>query len=364
MNKMPHMWENLLSNYKFCYPKLASCLVKKVGGEPVKEKIQVCGAEYEMSGSNPCIFKIGDKYMINIRMVNYHLNYNGSYHFSVDDGKIATVNQIWNLDSESLERVGMPITLVPTNNSLRYVGIEDWKPYPYSNMGEEGKWPYLGTVQCPRTGNIAIGYGVFEPDMVYGMYDGDGIAKPGLNYKVVETRWNKGCEKNWVFYGGDCRVIYQWFPLTIGKIVNNPNEDKKVDMMYLEVLEEKPMPDFFRHIRGSTHGYEFEDEVWFLAHAVEYGTPREYYHFFVVFKKVWKNENSKNTETNTEECKKGEYSLKLDRWSNLFKFEGEKIEYALGLIVEEKRILVSYSKWDREPVIGVYDKFKVEMEMF
>jgi len=25
---------------------------------------------------------------------------------------------------------------------------------------------------------------------------------------------------------------------------------------------------------------------------------------------------------------------------------------------------VSYSKWDREPTIGVYDKFKVEMEMF
>jgi hypothetical protein len=106
------------------------------------------------------------------------------------------------------------------------------------------------------------------------------------------------------------------------------------------------MPYFFRHIRGSTNGYEFEDEVWFLAHAVEYGTPREYYHFFVVFKKL------------------GDGIIKLDRWSHLFKLEGEKIEYALGLIVEEKRILISYSKWDREPVIGVYDKFKVEMEMF
>jgi hypothetical protein len=56
--------------------------------------------------------------------------------------------------------------------------------------------------------------------------------------------------------------------------------------------------------------------------------------------------------------------LKLNRWSNLFKFEGEKIEYALGLIVEQDRLIVSYSKWDREPVIGVYDKFKLEMEMF
>jgi len=336
MNKMPHMWDNLLSNYKFCYPKLSQFLTKKMGGVPIKEKMVVCGTEYEMSGSNPCIFKArdingGEDYMLNIRMVNYHLNYNGSYHFPVDDGKIATVNQIWKLDPDTLERVGKPITLIPGDNSLRYVGIEDWKPYPLKS--EDDKWPYLGTVQSPRTGNISIGYGLF-----------DFLSDKQLDYKVVDTKWNKGCEKNWVFFGGDeCKVIYQWFPLTIGKIVDNQNEEKKQDTKFLEVLEEKPMPNFFKHVRGSTHGYEFKDEVWFLAHAVEYGQPREYYHFFVVFSKA---------------------DMKLLRWSHLFKLEGEKIEYALGLIVEEKQILISYSKWDREPAIGVYDKFKVEMEIF
>ena len=339
MNKMPHMWENLLSNYKFCYPKLSQFLKKKIGGVPIKEKITVCGTEYEMSGSNPCIFKVSEcegneKYMLNIRMVNYHINSNGTYHFPVDDGKITTVNQIWNLDPETLERIGKPVNLIPNNNSLRYVGIEDWKPYSYSSMVKEGKWPYLGTVQCARTGNIAIGYGIYSQ------------GEQQLDYKVVETQWNKGCEKNWVFFGNDNKVIYQWFPLTIGKIVDNPNDDKKHDMMYLEVLEEQPMPNFFRHVRGSTHGYEYDNEVWFICHAVEYGTPREYYHFFVVFKKL------------------RDGGMALDRWSHLFKFEGEKIEYALGLIVEEYRIIVSYSKWDREPVIGVYDKYKVFVEMF
>jgi glycosyltransferase involved in cell wall biosynthesis len=359
MNKMPHLWENLLSNYKFCYPKLAPYLVKKIGGVPIKEKINVCGTEYEMFGSNPCIFKVqptlenpsASRYMINIRIVNYHLNYNGSYHFPVDDGKIVTVNQIWNLDVDTLEKVGKPIYLIPQTNSLRYIGIEDWKPYPYSNVAHEGKWPYLGTAQCPRTGNISIGYGVFNSNQ----------GEEPLDYKIVETKWNKGCEKNWVFCGADSHVIYQWFPLTIGKIVPNPNPERN-DTMYLEIIEERQMPNFFRHIRGSTHGYEFEDEVWFLAHAVEYGTPRIYYHFFVIFKKEWKN-NDNNAESNKNN-EKAEYSLKLDRWSNLFSFEGEKIEYALGLIVEEKRIIVSYSKWDREPCIGVYDKFKVEMELF
>ena len=56
--------------------------------------------------------------------------------------------------------------------------------------------------------------------------------------------------------------------------------------------------------------------------------------------------------------------MDIKRWSHLFKFEGEKIEYALGLIVEEKRIIISYSKWDSDPTIGLYDKEKVEKEMF
>ena len=163
-----------------------------------------------------------------------------------------------------------------------------------------------------------------------------------LNYAVVETQWNKGCEKNWVFYGKN-NVIYQWFPLTIGNIVKRDKDVNNAPDLFLEVKEQITMPDFFRHVRGSSHGFEFQNEIWFICHVVEYCQPREYYHFFAVFDKD---------------------TMKINRWSNLFKYEGEKIEYSLGLIVEETRIIVSYSKWDREPTIGVYDKFKVEMEMF
>ena len=56
--------------------------------------------------------------------------------------------------------------------------------------------------------------------------------------------------------------------------------------------------------------------------------------------------------------------MEIKRWSNLFKYEGEKIEYSLGLIVEEERIIISYSKWDSTPAIAVYDKKKVEEGMF
>ena len=37
---------------------------------------------------------------------------------------------------------------------------------------------------------------------------------------------------------------------------------------------------------------------------------------------------------------------------------------ALGLIVEDKRILVSYSKWDSEPTIGIFDKNIIDLQMF
>jgi hypothetical protein len=105
------------------------------------------------------------------------------------------------------------------------------------------------------------------------------------------------------------------------------------------------MPPFFQNVRGSSNGCEVENEneIWFLCHVVEYCQPREYYHFFAVFDKK---------------------NMDIKRWSHLFKFEGEKIEYALGLIVEENRIIISYSKWDSEPTIAIYDREKVEKEFF
>ena len=359
MNKSGQSYNNLLSNYKFYTPKLKSYLIKKIGIEDsiTKDNINVCGTEYKMNGSNPCIFKVGNgngngngnengsgyRYMLNIRFVNYFLNSNGSYHFPVDDGKIVTVNKIYNLDEE-LNIIGNPRVLIPESNDLRYVGMEDMKPYynVYSNSNDNSI-SFLGTCQHPITKHISMGYGELDLE----------ANTSSMSYSVVNTIYNKDCEKNWVFYG-DNNVIYQWNPLTIGKIVKrnevtdgNKNEEVKKDNLFLEIVKQTPTPTptppFFQQVRGSSNGCEYVDEMWFLCHVVEYCQPREYYHFFAVFNKD---------------------TMELKRWSHLFKFDGEKIEYALGLIVEEKRIIVSYSKWDREPSVAVYDKFKIEMEMF
>jgi tetratricopeptide (TPR) repeat protein len=342
MNYNKHSYNNLLSNYKFYCPKLSKYMIRKVGGNLIKENIDVCGTKYEMNASNPCIFKIGSRYMINLRFVNYFLNNNGTYHFPVNDGKIVTVNKILELDDNlNFKNEIEPIILMPDNNNLRYVGMEDIKPFCLSGNSNGKTISFIGTCQNPINGHISMGYG--ELDIT------NNKNNMSFNYDVVNTQFNKDCEKNWVFYESTendgskkLNIIYKWDNLTIGQVTKKEIENER-QTLYLDITTNKKMPPFFRDVRGSSNGCEFENEVWFLCHVVEYGSPRIYYHFFAVFYKE---------------------TMEIKKWSNLFSFEGEKIEYALGLIVEENRIVISYSKWDRDAAIGIFDKFKIEMELF
>ena len=49
-------------------------------------------------------------------------------------------------------------------------------------------------------------------------------------------------------------------------------------------------------------------------------------------------------------------SMNLLRYSAPFKFYTEPIEYCLGLVVEDERVLITYSVWDRETKLGIYSK--------
>jgi hypothetical protein len=84
-----------------------------------------------------------------------------------------------------------------------------------------------------------------------------------------------------------------------------------------------------------------ETEIWFVVHIVSYESPRHYYHMLVVF----------------------DDSMNLLRYSAPFKFDGTPIEYCLGLVVEDERVLITYSNWDRTSRIGVYDKNYIDSIM-
>jgi hypothetical protein len=198
----------------------------------------------------------------------------------------------------------------------RYIGIEDIKIY-YDNYSNHLK--YIGT---GFHSNDTIG-------IVSGNYDVD---KSNIQINELKQKFNNSfCEKNWVFvdYKNQTHIVYDWYPLKICNLDDN-NE--------LHIVEVKNTPKIFSRVRGSTCGFkkigEETTEIWFVNHIVSYESPRHYYHIISVF----------------------DSNMNLLRYSAPFKFEGEPIEYCLSIIVEDDRILINYSTWDRTTRIGIYDK--------
>ena len=88
------------------------------------------------------------------------------------------------------------------------------------------------------------------------------------------------------------------------------------------------MPLFFKWVRGSTNGITIGNEIWFLCHLVSYEDRRYYYHLFVVLDST---------------------TFALKKYSPLFTFERQKVEYSLGFVYypESNRFFIGYSKMDK-----------------
>jgi tetratricopeptide (TPR) repeat protein len=269
-----------------------------------------------------------DGYLCNIRYVNYFIEPNGSY--TGCDKHIISINKFVEFDKNFniIKEKWMDLSY----NGRLYIGFEDIKIY---HDKEKEELLFIGT---GYHSNNKIG-------IVSGLYD---IENTKLNGTELTQHFrNTQCEKNWVFveYNNELHIIYDWYPLKICKLDNN----------ILNVIETKTMPKLFSRVRGSTCGFSynkkvgvnnsgniaidiFETEIWFINHIVSYETPRHYYHMISVF------------DTN----------MNLLRYSAPFKFEGEPIEYCLSILVENERIIINYSTWDRTTKIGVYDKKYIE----
>jgi hypothetical protein len=254
-----------------------------------------------------------DGYLLNVRYVNYYITENGSY---INCEKhIVTVNKYFELDI-NLNIVKEKLFDLNFVNK-RYVGVEDIKIF---NDLNENKIKFIGTGLHE---NYKIG-------IVTGDYD---VNKDNLiSHELITDFSNSDCEKNWVFvdFKNETHIIYKWHPLQICKL---DEQNKQISN-----VEARNMPRIFSHVRGSSCGFSYNkdnsSEIWFVVHLVSYESPRHYYHMIVVFDSM----------------------LNLLRYSAPFKFEGESIEYCLSIIVEDERVLLNYSTWDRTSRIGIYDK--------
>ena len=327
---------NLLQNMKFYKCILTPVTVVNMSNATIKN---INNTLTKFNSSSSCLIPNKDGgYTMNVRYVNYTISQDGSYLNC--DKHIVTLNKLVTLDNNFhiLNEKWIPFEF----EDRRYIGIEDVRIFPNSNNDNNDNTDNTDNIKIIGTGyhkNDAIG-------IVSGVYN---VKTNKCIYNEIKPSFNNAeCEKNWVFvdYKQDTHIIYKWNPLQICKIDETPGT--------LTLIEQKQMPRIFTNARGSTCGYKYvnvinldnindnsgisftleEKEIWFIVHLVSYETPRHYYHVFVVF-----DEN-----------------LHLLRYSAPFVFEGQQIEYCLSLVVENERVIVNYSDWDRTTKIAIYDK--------
>jgi len=317
---------NMLSNMKF-YKDILKQKEKISADHKIISNIN--NEQINLNSSSSCLIKnkTGSGYQMNVRYVNYKIDDNGNY---LDcDKHIISVNRYLELDANIKITNDKWIDLKFDNR--RYVGIEDIRIF---NDIETNNLLFIGT-SFHQNNKIGI---------VNGIYDFSN-AKLMNEQEIIPEFNNSDCEKNWVFinYNESTHIIYNWYPLQICKMNETKNQ--------ISLVKKIEMPKIFSRIRGSTCGFNYskklniaqnniididisEDEKWFVTHLVSYDSPRHYYHLIVVF----------------------DNNMNLLRYSAPFKFEGDPIEYCLSIVVEDERVLINYSTWDRTTRIGIYDK--------
>ena len=298
---------SLLGNYKFYNvtlktPSLTICLNDSF------QRI-IAGLPHNFVASSPSIIPFNDGYALNQRYVSYKIRPDGSYDYNK---YIITINRFIEL-SKSFEKIASTEIQVNETPRSQYIGIEDVKIIQFN----DGLW-YTGTCYSLKD-KIGISGGKYN--------NGD------LVYNEFTTANEAGCEKNWVYIPSildSKRMVYNWHPLTIGELRGNN----------LEIREKRNTPPFFSLARGSSNGFAYNDEIWFVIHFVHNfnNEVRQYYHSIVVFDK----------------------DMVLKRFTRPFKFTGDPIEYCLGIIVENSRVIMSHSVWDRESYIRIYPKDYLE----
>ena len=316
---------NLLTNMKF-YKDILNQSSRTVLDSSFVTKIK--DEDIVLTSSSSCLIPNDDDtgYYMNVRYVNYTIDENGRYHNCKNH--IISMNKFIELDKNFILKNEKTFELLFDNRL--YIGIEDIRIF--SDI-ESKELLFIGT-GFHKNSKIGI---------VNGLYETNTLKLNGI--EIVPNFTNSDCEKNWVFvdYNNSTHIIYDWNPIRICKMNDQKNE--------LSFIEKRETPKIFSKVRGSTNGFKYikkvdtnkngnisidilEEEIWFVQHIVSYEQPRHYYHIISVF----------------------DSKMNLLRYSAPFKFEGEPIEYCLSIMVEEERVLINYSTWDRTTRIGIYDK--------
>lgn len=307
---------HLLSNYKFYSQDITDYEIEGVNFD------NIVGTKTGYVNSSPSICKLENgNYLVNVRRVSYTIQNDGSYKFMNTERKINTINTHVELDHD-FERVIEPIDSVPDDlNKNEINGLEDIRLIQLDNNNYQysaNKWINERDIRIV-VGEVNAPLGKIKE----------------RNGKIITSPFNQQYEKNWspFIHKGEPMFIYGWDPIRIGRI----DKDK------LNIT--KTLDHSYPHFRGSSPGYHNQktNEYWFLVHTVEYSTPRHYYHAIIIL---------------------DDKTFIPKKCSKLFTFEGQKIEFGLGLILEDSRVIMTYSTWDSTSKLKTYNKEKLFTEIF
>ena len=325
------MYRNVLSNYKFYVTGIVelSDYPPLIYETPNINDDMIRKNHTEFVSSTPSIVLHNNTMMFNIRYVNYYIDEQGGY---VQKEKIETKNVLFSLPLDEWYKKINDSSINPTfyqegstiqynelyDNSI-YVGLEDMHLFSYQN-----KLLYTAN-RGITSNNIVVESGEI-----------DNFGKVVDSSIIVHIDKKKNIEKNWVLFENgleNLQCVYQWHPLSIGDLYLNNNNSIK--------FNEYDSPACFRHLRGSTSGVYVGNEIWFICHMVSYEDRRYYYHILVVL-------DSK--------------TYNVLRYSRLFTFEKQKVEYTLGFIYDKDKELFSigYSIMDNKTKFITISKEKME----
>lgn len=318
--------ENILSNYRFYIKSLndfnskdnyQSVKLQDITGSFVDNKL-IDGNVFK--SSTPSISCLYNKTVINIRYVNYRVIDSKQWKI-LEDQDLQTKNVCVEFNDDTF--INFKTSKEMQNPEISeddkkiigedvkvFKGIEDVRIIEFKN-----KLYYNGTIVYENKNG---GWGV---SMHFGLYD---VSNSKMTGCVVESPNKRRCEKNWAMFHNHSEIlfVYEWNPLTIGKIENNK---------FITKLK-RNTSRYFSYIRGSTNGIIINNEIWFVCHTVAHQNRRYYYHSFVVL----------DIDT-----------LFIKKYSIPFTFHGKPIEFCCGLRRHNDLLYLTYSINDASSNIAV-----------
>jgi hypothetical protein len=282
---------------------------------------------FKLYSSNCCIIahpSCSGQYVLCQRWVSYKMDNTGlSQQANPNFPSNVSLTSVLTLDAKlqpmsELTFIGNTFAQDRVHPLLKNYGIEDVRIFKH-----EADLHYVGSTWLPEQQTVGITSNKMSTATTIDLVPN--VIKAGFYQKPRH-------EKNWVFFstGPDLFVVYQWFPLMVCKINYQTRELTRKQIHYSHAC--------FDGAKGSTCGVLYNNELWFVLHKT---LKNNYVHFFAVF----------------------DQDMHLLRYSELFKFQQARVEYCMGLIIEQDRILISYSVLDNASFVGVYSHAQVNKQL-